>query len=119
MSLLGRQPVYLGEASGDATQAGRVWLGEEARAGEAATQRTAGGLGQFGGCHPVNQAGIEREVARNRQRPLMPPHQIRPGGVVDARPLLFRQPEENSGQIVGDGGGVILVADDAHTAPGA
>ena len=74
MSLLGRQPVYLREASGDATQAGRVWLGEEARAGEAATQRTAGGLGQFGGCHPVYQARVEGKVAGNRQRPFVPPH---------------------------------------------
>ena len=114
-----RQPVYLREATGDATEAGRIWVGEEARAGEAAAQRTGSGLGQFGRCHPVYQTSVEGEVMGNRQRPLVASHQVRPGSVIDTRALVLRQPEQRGGQIIGDGGGVELVADDAHPPPGA
>src|SRR5689334_12135969 len=52
-----RQPVDLGEAARDATQARRIWLGQQPRAGEAAPQGTRGRLRQLGGGDPVDQAG--------------------------------------------------------------
>jgi len=116
------QPVDLGEAARDATQAGSVRLGQQPCAGEAAAQGTRGRLRQLGGGDPVDQVGVQAEVIRNRQRPLAPPNQIGPGGVIDARTLMRRQPEQHSGQIIGevkggdsDKGAVLEI--DAHGLP--